>query len=138
MKLLSRLHRGRHRVGISLSDLRAKLADEQSWVPPGWWLSDDGKFFITDMAKPNLAILNPKTITVDPSPCSHDNRKITYETEDFYSNGMFGVPASNMPTIVDMYEKITCTDCGKELFPNSETGVIVCDAKQGWHDTTAE
>lgn len=126
MKLLSRFHRGRHRVGDPVSDIAKRINSEYfgEYDPDGsaWQLTSDKQYFMFQ-----------GPIVIPELPCSHDHREIVYEIEDLYSNGMFGLPTSNM-----LYAKTTCTDCGKELFPDPETGVIVCDAKQEWHDTTAE
>jgi hypothetical protein len=56
--------------------------------------------------------------------CQHSNTETINEWEEFYSNGMFGIPASNLPLQTDIVNsKTTCTDCGARLiadqwFPN--------------------
>jgi hypothetical protein len=50
------------------------------------------------------------------SDCQHVNIEYHAEYEEFWSNGMFGIPASNMPLRTDLVnETYTCTDCGAIL-----------------------
>ena len=48
--------------------------------------------------------------------CPHTNIETVREITEVYSNGMFGLPASNMPIAIDLdYEETRCLDCGARV-----------------------
>lgn len=141
-------HRGRHREGQSVEQLIDHLNREILEANPQgrWQLSADGKHYLFSgiVAFPTVSdwndesnnavimIESPGSVTnFPPLVCPHENREVNVETEDYYSNGMFGVPASNIPLMTDIVdETVHCTDCGQQLVPTP----MLYDRKLGWHN----
>lgn len=124
-------HRARHRAGEStksVADITKELDRQLNDAhPSGWHISADGKFFVTNMtmrfpepffpAAPSFVMIESPTEVVAGDDCPHIHTDTVNEIEDYYSNGMFGVPASNMPLRSDLVmQTTTCLDCGQELY----------------------
>lgn len=151
-------YRGRHRNGaftvgklcsevayslelINIEKLEEAQRRACAEAKGSWHTTPDGKYYCfhgmvhvpNEFGEdPRIMIRAPEGLTSIPAlPCPHENQEYNAVTEKYWSNGMFGIPASNIPLYTDIVdETVHCLDCGEQLLPIP----MLYDRKQGWHN----